>query len=418
MEASSVWSEELFVDDPDAYVSLSLALFPGACLDRYGLQPGEDVAASSNAAHGYGLGGLIRYLVGTYGMDRMRAIWANIKIDAHPVAAIISAVGEQPGVSGGPHYLDQYLVGDIYNQTGAAFQPMVVDSFVIAGNADTEHVFTAEYPDISARLFKIKLENADLHDDAILNFAVDGQDPVPDLTVFKRQGPDIELLTRGQGAVSITDVRDLMQSGWEVLVLVQNCKATPPDYDGSRVLSLRVRQAVQPSWQRAYIRISLDAMVRDGEGVVQQQEDLVFWAQAAVSQMGTSINEVWLEPVAGGTETGEMEVYFNPTYTKIDSFRFVRNVQYDNGGTAHQAARGEDIAFDESDGTMDFYRYEGLQAQAHVGQLEHHFDLGYNSRELESIIWDVETNNISIVLDDLPPVRMHRRSEQAGSLTR
>ncbi|MCK5795224.1 MAG: Ig-like domain-containing protein, partial [Anaerolineales bacterium] len=226
-EATAVWAEEKFTNTPD-YVSPIRDGHKMAPFD--GMEAGSGGNILSSGYHGYGMSALIKYLVAEYGESIVRDMYLKISDQQHPIQAINQNLGITDNLFMiWEPFLREYVTGTVYNVTRAEFTGNASGIFRIQTEADTSKSFTEGYPDLSAKLFMIRLDYPDISPAKAISFAID-QD-VCDITLFKFRMADtlIQYLSHSTTKQLIQkDLRSLTDDGYYLLVMVTNSNYFAP----------------------------------------------------------------------------------------------------------------------------------------------------------------------------------------------
>lgn len=177
------WSEGIF--DPGKVIPSD---FPGNELKPFngmqaGIMQGDGSFKQNITDHGRGMASFIRYSDIGIPEGLLTDIYTGIEKGEHPVKAIKSScdiLGLYPGFS--PFYTHwynffaRYLEGKIYGVTGNTFLSSIPEScqFNIDVESDTVRVFQHTYPDLSAKLFRINLNDPGFKENGTLEFSITG----------------------------------------------------------------------------------------------------------------------------------------------------------------------------------------------------------------------------------------------------
>ena len=222
-EACAVWAEAKFSTEAD-YVSDIRA---GHETNPFnGMHAG---AVSNNAGHhGYGMSAFIKFLENRYGESIIRDIYLQIFDTRHPVEAVNIATGHNLVILW-EQFLREYLAGSIYNVQKGMFTGIRSGLFRIQSPADQSASFTHNYPDLSARLFIIRLDDTDISPSKAVHLAID-QD-LCDITLFKYSNPDptIQYLSHSTTKKLIgKSLRSFARDGHHLIAMVTNSNFTEP----------------------------------------------------------------------------------------------------------------------------------------------------------------------------------------------
>lgn len=287
-EGVSTWVEGKLMTDPN--------YLPGPIVSREmapfrGMHAGISVGT---ATHGYGMAGLVKYLLTRFGQQNLISVYENIRSGSHPVSAIDATFGPSPQWY--EEFLRDYLQGRLYPVALGTFLASSSGDYLIAGAADTLRNFPDSYPDLSARLYTIRLLNR-LDSTATMSFvAAAGQ-----LTIFKyRADGSVEFLTSGSPHVDVMRPRSLGDSGWGLVAMLTNTACQPP-YTNPRTIALTmtVSKPTELSFNRCYM---------DGDFIAHMMRQ-------DSSQYTVMINPTIINPApghfAGNTFTAEWDTTYD-----------------------------------------------------------------------------------------------------------
>ena len=242
-EATAVWIEEKFTDQAN-YVSSIRSGLEMAPIE--GMEKGAEIDAGK---HGYGMSAVIKYLCNIHGEDILVEMYEKIFSGSKPVDAIESAT-EDP-VLWYEKFLRQYVLGQIYNVQMASWVGNKSGEFDIKSASDTVKNFSGSYPDLSAKLYQVKLNYSDIDNAAKLEFTAKGG--TNEVTVFKYKSGSIEYIDNYPEELSIPEVRKLKDDGWHLLVLVTNVRSVSP-YTSTTDINLEIKLKI-PLWEICYFLV-------------------------------------------------------------------------------------------------------------------------------------------------------------------
>jgi len=233
-EATAVWSEAIALDDAD-YVSpvrsgQELAPFRGAV-------PGSGVDAGE---HGYGMSSLARYLIETFGDDVFARVYEGIRGERSAMGSI--DLETDPIVTWWDDFIRAYVEGDLYRLSPALLLGDAAASHAITAPDDDTWTVTHAYPDLSARVFQLNLQDDTIPAGSELHLDVDGD--FTDVAAYVRTGGTFTPVAVG-GTSAI--VPDLDGDSAQLLILVTNARAIP-DFTGSTsiMLTASLERAEEP----------------------------------------------------------------------------------------------------------------------------------------------------------------------------
>ena len=242
-EATAVWAEEKFSSSSN-YISPVRSGNEFAPFN--GMQAGAEIDARN---HGYGMSALIKYLVKKHGERILVDIYNRIKAGDHPVDAIENAAGDPSDWY--DDFLEEYILGRIYSD----FTPLsnLAGRFTISSERDNHTAFMKSYPDLSGKLFLIRLSYPDMPENAVMRIKDDNV--WGEITVFKVKSNAVEYLDSGYDDVTVSNLKELQDNGWNLLILETNIRAITPYTDEEQikvevnVTNLTAIEIWRGSWQ-------------------------------------------------------------------------------------------------------------------------------------------------------------------------
>jgi hypothetical protein len=109
------------------------------------------------ASHGIGMAPLIDYLVGLEGDGFIKRIFDGLATHKIALEAVLEGTEGSEAVWW-PGFFKEYIGGDIYGVNADRFLERVSGTFTIDSAGDTLKHFDADYPDLSAKLYRIDLD--------------------------------------------------------------------------------------------------------------------------------------------------------------------------------------------------------------------------------------------------------------------
>ncbi|MBN1352236.1 hypothetical protein JXJ21_22760 [candidate division KSB1 bacterium] len=316
-EATAVWSEEKFTNQQN-YIS---PIRQGNEMAPFnGMQKGADGNAKN---HGYGMSAIVKYLVGKYGEDKIVRMYQSISAEAKPVDAV-SANTESPALWLENFYRN-YILGTIYNLQTSFWVGNAENQWEIKTEEDTLKTFTGSYPDLSAKLYKIRLSYPGIDSSASIDLTATGGDN--EITAFKYNSSGVEYLNSAKQQLTIPDVRILTDEGWHLFVLVTNTQGTSP-YTGSSDIKLDVRVTTAPEYKHCYFYVRLYARLKKEfpaypDSVFYYHDNVIFTDWAIGKFTGNTFNGDWDYTMDDGYYgKGNVAVTLNRDRNKIDTFNF------------------------------------------------------------------------------------------------
>jgi len=319
-EATAVWIEEKFTDQAN-FVSPIRSGNEMAPIE--GMEKGAEEDAGK---HGYGMSAAIKYLCDIHGENILVQMYENIYNGSKPVDAIESAT-ENP-VLWYEKFLRQYVLGQIYNVQMASWVGNKSGEFDIKTKNDTLKNFSGSYPDLSAKLYQVKLNYSDIDEAAKLEFNANGG--TNEITVFKYKSGSIEYVDNRAEALTISNVRKLKDESWHLLVLVTNVKSVSP-YTGTSDINLEIKLKI-PLWEICYFFVQCSGYYKKEytdypDSVAYEWSSLVpvlgGWAKGDFT--GNTFTGAWdTTETTGSFDRGSLTVTLNESRNKVTSFQITQ----------------------------------------------------------------------------------------------
>lgn len=268
-EATAVWSERGFLEDAEHVPSVREN---NEFTPLLGIQAGVDVG---HQPHGYGLSSLVHYLLDARVPAPLVTIYEGLVIGDTPPQALLQPHG--PPAQWWLDYLTQLVDGGLYGDvTGLEAINAREALWSIGDDDDTEQVWTADYPDLSGKLYLVRLDHDEIAEGKNLKAIVSGWEPGVSAWKYIEDEPLVHLGSDPDSLV-VSDLRGLTDEGAWILLLASSATATEPGYWGESPLTLTVRVENEPSlldFDEAYVRLTYEANWLDG-GVLPQQGLLI-----------------------------------------------------------------------------------------------------------------------------------------------
>lgn len=221
-EASAVWSEKLFTEDPGNYLSTTVANLQMAPFN--GFHAGS---VGNPIKHGYGMLGVINYLTDLYGEGFVLKVFQSLNSGMHVMDAI-SLHTEDP-VYWLDNFFKQYVLGNlnVYGVDESFFLTNRHREFIINNKSNFNELITEIYPDLSAKLYTIVFKDNSIDDNWKISLDIEGvHKDFAEITVFRWvRGADsrIEFVAHATDQITIGKIKsDYLDNMNRMLVLVTN----------------------------------------------------------------------------------------------------------------------------------------------------------------------------------------------------
>ena len=252
-QALITWSESLLTSENNP-ISFIPSDFPGNELKPFqgmhaGILQGEGSIVHNITDHGRGMASFMQYISPEKSRDYLTLTYTAIANGSHPVDALASFIyllSESTDsnlylIIAWYYFLADYLLGKIYNVPGNIFLSGIPEAnvFDINGENDTVRIFQNIYPDLSAGLFRINLNDPGFGESGTLEFSVTGGNATKENLggfLCGYQGGNITLL----GEMKKIFTYDEFQSYNSLIFLLCNANGNVP-YTGNSTIELTVK---------------------------------------------------------------------------------------------------------------------------------------------------------------------------------
>ncbi len=267
-QAVITWSEALWAPEeksrthvPSGFAGNEMKPFHGL---HAGSLQGEGSFLQNADDHGKGMSSWIDYLTSKYESYGITDIYEGIMTGKSPVDALKYFYSNALIVS--PEllltldwtgFLSSYLTGKHYDVKGSTFMENIPEAniFNINQETDTVKVFQGIYPDLSAQLFRINLNDPSLGEKGVLEFAITGGNVDPPLimgTLYGFQDGRITPLGDISNAYQTAGV----PTNTSLVLLLCNATANSP-YTGNSTIELTIRAKRELSLPYTYCQLEL-----------------------------------------------------------------------------------------------------------------------------------------------------------------
>ncbi len=291
------WLEDLVTDDsnykyPYAFLNNAMAPFNGIEINN------KDELSHLN--HARGMTSIFKYLqqIPSFELTSIGHMFNNS--GAHKITALLNAVGT-PVVNWYPKFFEDYINGIIYDIPIDYFLEQTQNEWNIDDENDNLKIFKSSdfliknYPDLSAKLFKINLNYADI--DASQNMLLSMKGPVTEfglsLVIFGIQnGNAVHLGTVDAQDFEIENLKDYYDNNMrQFLVCLVNSAITSEDYLGQSDIDLTVNitpKTTISDFDLTYTKCSATIViyanleVETGGSTENKTEQLIFGSEYAI----------------------------------------------------------------------------------------------------------------------------------------
>jgi hypothetical protein len=288
-----------------------------------GLRAGAGSKATASFEYGKGLAPVIDFLAEDSRCRKSGLVdcYNAIGQGADPMTALLECVdgGEDDWL---PDFFRQYLQGNIYSVAGSVFLDSKNISGTMNAGSDTLKEFTATYPDLSAKLYRVNLDADKLNDGSNISFEVDASltnENYVTTQVYRIKDNTIEFISEALN-VSVGGVKEAADQGYDLLCCVVNASNEEP-YTGSSQLELSIHLEQAPSFVACRISLGVGATFQiDGDTATWDGFITPRWNGKGSMSGYTFVGEID-STYHGNTNThGTVSITLDPVSLSVTSF--------------------------------------------------------------------------------------------------
>lgn len=210
-----------------------------------GLIAGAGNSLKESETHGQGMSPFIKYIRSYYkninqGDNDARGFLDQLVISIAISSTFIEAINdvlEEKIEQWWPDYINTLISGDIYEIPFQEIKETISETYSFDSNADSINTFSADYPDLSGKLYRLNL-NDNFSEDEYLSISVTGDDSFAAVYKLVDDQP-LEFLNWGKDLV-IKGLPDLAANG-DLLLVISNSKNVSP-YTGKSTIDCTVER--------------------------------------------------------------------------------------------------------------------------------------------------------------------------------
>ncbi|MCP4581682.1 MAG: hypothetical protein GY839_08665 [candidate division Zixibacteria bacterium] len=376
--ANSLWFAEIFSDSPDyippRFINYEMAPFLGM---RAGA---TNVDRSVN--HGFGMTSMIEYLTQNYHESVLKRIYDGIETGGHsPVEAVMQSI-EEPVEVWWPDFFKEYLSGNLYNVAAETFMGEASGTFNIRGENDTLTTFTGSYPELSAKIYIVNLNYADIDTSAKLMFTVDGDSSTA--MAFGWKDGALEYFAHAETLV-VSNLRDLIDNGYDHIVVVPVYYHYHwPNYNSSRDIELKIRVTKQQPLPYIRGRVDLRFLIhyiRDDGYESCDSTYSKFWIADGTTSGNTfhgTLDTSW----HGDYGIGSVTITVDPLTLSVTSFA-ADCVEARDGSYMSYSLEGVNIPMNSNESSLECM-VEGAETCDHITSADYYYEVGETYFDLYS----------------------------------
>ncbi|MBN1999266.1 hypothetical protein JW935_17035 [candidate division KSB1 bacterium] len=395
-EATAVWAEEYFTPVSNYFSSIREGHYMAPF---YGMQKG----AQGNAQeHGYGMSAMIKYLVQEYGVNSLVSIYKQLQNGKHPVEAV-DYYAPQPISYWWGEFLQDYVLGNLYEDVNASFWVKNKwGEFILRSDRDTLFTFSGSYPDLSGKLYYIKLDYAGIDKEAEMVFELTEGALSGEIYIMEHcSNNDIIALDYGSEKVMIPKIRELKEKGSNLFVLVSNSRYVSP-YTGTSDIELQVR-IVKPAnplskFDGCSIHLGVWGHYLTSDATETKKRAFFPWSCEG-SFEDNVFHGSWDEVDQwGDRQTGDISAEVDLDKEIITVFSFTNTGDYGTY-TKQESLSGSNIPLSYQEEEMMSFLLEGTDVCSHI-QLTYRWERGDDWEVIQSIECD-ENSGLEIIFGEL-----------------
>jgi hypothetical protein len=223
------------------------------------------------SAHGLGMTALMKHFADVYGERTPADLYHAVRNPAtsNAIDLLFNSI-QDPENIWWPEFMKRYLSGEIYAIPADTF---LVDlqagtearEFTISGKNDTLKYFSADYRDLSAKLYRVNLRYLDISSSAAITFEIGSKVNLSyaHILVFGLKDHKLEYWAKSS-KVTVTKLKDLTAAGYDIVAAVVNSANESP-YNGSMSIDLDVKVET-PAFSLACIKVRTAGVTKYYDG--------------------------------------------------------------------------------------------------------------------------------------------------------
>jgi hypothetical protein len=248
------------------------------------------------------------------------------------------------------------MLGNIYNRKSNLWLNSAHDNITLNATNKTK-TFSYNYPDISARIYKINVNHTDFDENASIKFQVDGGNN-SQVTLFK-YNTVIELIDEDSEIVSSPTIGNLKYGQYNLLALVTNNRAVDSFTNETNfTLAIEVTEKPQVKYCNIHLtNIEINYIEEHDDGTTTDGSGFWFWhfyndplynPTTTFEDNKYTSNYTYIIENQGITTEGSMIVQFNENLDRVLTFSAEFKLVQDDGNPLHnrteeQKLSGHDI---------------------------------------------------------------------------
>lgn len=358
--------------------------------------------------HGWGMVGLLKHIADTYGTGPLADIYFELPRVNSAIDAFLAKVPEPENVWW-PAFMKRYLSGEIF---GVAADTLLRETekepgkrtFTVAGKDDTVKYFTAQYRDLSAKLFRVNLDYSELSPTSTIRFSIDPRGvnlDYADVLLFGLKDHKLEYWTMGDD-LTVTKLKELTAAGYDIIAAVVNSANEPPYADSMSIdLDVRISSEVLTY---ARIKVRTAGVIEYNDGSTSATNFVLYNSDQKFRQ-GTLLNGVFTtrwDTTTTVRHSGNwtIQVDFSQTPSRVVYFKAEETtVSYDTETWRVESSPTCSITGGKDQYGRYFYRIQGPEVAKHLLPVYNRLDGSFGYwRELKSTTFDADSY-IEIILE-------------------
>jgi hypothetical protein len=376
IESIASWSEELFTGSnfvkPNEFDKYVFAPFSGL---RKGAGKDDHLIAYR---HGIGISSVIKYLT-TYKLYDQSLLTINdisdiyVKIndnlESDPTLTLIETVHGSKS-EWWPDFFIKYVGGKIYQASGSQFikPENLSGTWNIQSHNDILQPFNNidTYPDLSAKLFLVNQDYADIDPSANLDIDVSGKDTDDGLTsiAFVYKNSALEYINHADAVNKTHKIHGLKnyfdQGLYQFIIAVVNSNGYSYDGTSEIDLTLSVEETPpEPDLYSCYVNVRVQGKrneVSDTTNRTYEYTIIMYSAGYEGSFTGNTFTASYVEFPINRTITGSIEAVLDDNRTKVISIDWVVNdIHNTQGWRVTKALSAQNIPLDNDDSGLEFF---------------------------------------------------------------
>jgi len=393
-EATAVYFEEFFSNDPDNYVSVAFVnreLYP---FEGLHWETGE---------HGYGCAPVIKYLCTHFLHSTLKNYFLDYRDQKHPIESIIFNADET--TDWWPLFCKAYVQGELYGVNPEVFYKGIDtehDNIIeIDGMDEIDQYVYGVQSDLSAASFMVKLNDPDIGPNDVLVIEIPAESSeYPDkrervaVSVFEYSTNRMAFIDQSNSEIVVGNLDELTGRDSDIYGIITDTRANPPytDFHYNAIHLKLEERRILASLGVVIRNVDADILIEYDGGSTEQSRTTHYMGFPSYAESNDPVD--WGDCIIqthdfigadGNYYSGSITLNFEGDYQTISSFTAETSIIDDVGSlqsTRLATLSGENIPLTE-DGNRKTYSYRGVGLCSQITDMT--WSVNYKGSRVETL---------------------------------